>query len=83
MKWIFGNAKFREHLSVIWPFWLDSQEVRRDTNHSSNKCFSQNTFNLGNLKSHSDTLGASYTLGGKFDAILSAVKDYFSGLRVQ
>ena len=30
-------------------------EVRRDTNHSSNKCFSQNKFNLGNLKSHSHT----------------------------
>ena len=30
MKWIFGNAKFREHLSEIGPFWLDSFEVRRD-----------------------------------------------------
>ena len=31
VKWIFGKAKFREHLSEIWPLWLDSYEVRRDT----------------------------------------------------
>ena len=55
MKWIFGNEKFTEHLSVIWPFLLDSKEVRRDTNQPSNKCFSKNTFNLGNFNSHSDT----------------------------
>ena len=55
MKWIYGKAKFREHLSEIWSFWHDSFKVRHDTNQYSNKCFSQNTFNLGNLKSHSDT----------------------------
>ena len=54
MKWIFGNAEFTEHLSVIWPFWLDSEEVQRNTNQSCNKRFTQNTFNLSNLKSHSD-----------------------------
>ena len=51
----FWERKVTEHLSVIWPFWLDRKEVRHDTNQSSNKCFSQNTFNLSNLKSHSDT----------------------------
>ena len=49
------QPKYTEHLSLIWPFWLDGQEVRCDTNHSSNKCFSQNTLNLGNLKSQSHT----------------------------
>ena len=37
-------------LKATEPF--DSQEVRSDTNQSASKCFSQNTFNLGNLKSH-------------------------------
>ena len=65
MKWIFGNAKFTQHLSVIWPFFFDSQEVPRDTNQSQ------------------WYIDASYTLGGKFHAILSAVKNYYSGLQVQ
>ena len=34
---------------LTWQFWSSA----RPTNQYSNKCFSQNTFNLGNLKSHS------------------------------
>ena len=54
----FGERKIHRALEYNLTFLTrqsDSQEVRRDTNHSSNKCFSQNTFNLGNLKSHRDT----------------------------
>ena len=50
----FWELKIHGALECNWPFLLDSKEVRRDTNQPSNKCFSQNTFNLGNLKSHND-----------------------------
>jgi len=36
---------------LTWQFWGSA----RYTNQYSNKCFSQNTFNLDNVKSHSDT----------------------------
>ena len=52
----FWERKIHRALEGNLTFLItDSQEVRRDTNQSSSKCFSQNTFNSGNLKSHSDT----------------------------